>query len=91
MPLNNFKPKAALTIGLKQTVDKVLNYVLYLNPQIALGIFLMAAIVLAFTEKEANGFYLVFALFIAGYFFERVTKIKTNQIKSISRGQTDAS
>ena len=90
MPLNNFKPKSSLTLGFKRTVDKVLNYVLYLNPQIALGIFLMAAIVLSFSEKESIGFYIVFSIFIIGYFFERITKIKSNEIKSTHRDRTDA-
>jgi len=90
MPLNNFKPKPSLTIGLKKTVDKVLNYVLYLNPQIALGIFLMAAIVLALLEKESIGFYVVFSIFIIGYFAERIFKSLKGQTKSILKGQTNA-
>jgi len=52
----------------------------YIRPEVILGIFLVCAILLAFLQIPAIGFYLVFGIFIAGYFCERIfIKIKKRE------------
>ena len=61
------------------TITKVRNVVnqslVYIRPEIILGIFLIVAILLAFLKISAIGFYVVFGIFIIGYFTERVFRI----------------
>ena len=61
------------------TITKVRNVVnqslVYIRPEIILGVFLIVAILLAFLKISAIGFYIVFGVFIVGYFTERVFRI----------------
>ena len=60
-------------------ITKVRNVVnqslVYIRPEIILGVFLIVAILLAFLKITAIGFYIVFGIFIIGYFVERVFRI----------------
>ena len=57
-------------------ITKVRNIVnqslVYFRPEIILGVFLIVAILLAFLKISAIGFYIVFSIFIIGYFCERI-------------------
>ena len=57
-------------------ITKVRNVVnqslVYIRPEIILGVFLIVAILLAFLKITAIGFYIVFGIFIIGYFCERI-------------------
>jgi len=61
-----------------RTVSKVKNAILqglnYIRPDITLAIFLFFAIILAFLNNSAIGFYSVFGIFIIGYFAERIIR-----------------
>ena len=60
-------------------ITKVRNVVnqslVYIRPEIILGVFLIVAILLAFLKISAIGFYVVFGIFIIGYFVERIIKV----------------
>jgi len=60
-------------------ITKVRNVVnqslVYIRPEIILGVFLIVAILLAFLKISAIGFYIVFSIFIIGYFAERIIKV----------------
>ena len=60
-------------------ITKVRNVVnqslVYIRPEIILGVFLIVAILLAFLKISAIGFYVVFGIFIIGYFAERIIKV----------------
>ena len=57
-------------------VRNVINQSLvYIRPEIILGVFLIVAILLAFLKISAIGFHIVFGIFIIGYFAERVFRI----------------
>ncbi len=59
-------------------INKIKNAILqglnYIRPDIMLAIFLFFAVVLAFLNNPAIGFYGVFGIFIIGYFTERIIK-----------------
>jgi len=61
-----------LITRIRNTVLQTLNYI---RPEILLAVFLFFAIVFAFLNRLAIGFYIVFGIFIAGYFIERITRI----------------
>ena len=60
-------------------ITKVRNVVnqslVYIRPEIILGVFLIVAILLAFLKISAIGFHIVFSIFIIGYFAERIIKV----------------
>lgn len=74
MPLNYLKQKKISPI-ISKIKNTVLQTIAFIRPDIMLGIFLLVAIILAFLKVEATNFYIVFAVFIVGYFAERIVKV----------------
>ena len=73
MPLSSpIKPRTPIITKVKNVVNQSL---VYIRPEIILGVFLIVAILLAFLKISAIGFYVVFGIFIIGYFVERVFRI----------------
>ena len=72
MPLNFEKPRVR-RIPIVQKVGSLFFKLLALiRPETVLGIFLIVAIFLAFRQNNATGFYIVFGIFVIGYFAERI-------------------
>jgi len=78
MPLSYYKPKFKHKIGPKMG-RAFLKSIEFIRPQTILGVFLTAALVLAFLRITAIGFYAVFGIFIIGYFAERISKNARNK------------
>ena len=79
MPLNFSKPilRNPIISKIKQTFLQSINLAFqFIRPEILLVVFLIVAILLAFAKIEAIGFYVVFAIFITGYFCERIVKVQ---------------
>ena len=73
MPLSfSIKPRTPIITKVKNVVNQSL---VYIRPEIILGVFLIVAILLAFLKISAIGFYIVFGIFITCYFAERITLI----------------
>ena len=73
MPLSSpIKPRTPIITKVRNVVNQSL---VYFRPEIILGVFLIVAILLAFLKISAIGFYVVFGIFIIGYFVERVFRI----------------
>jgi len=73
MPLSSpIKPRTPIITKVRNVVNQSL---VYIRPEIILGVFLIVAILLAFLKISAIGFYVVFGIFIIGYFVERVFRI----------------
>jgi len=72
MPLNYEAPKVR-EISVTQKVGSLfLRLLALIRPETVLGVFLIAAILLAFFQTQSIGFYIVFGIFIVGYFVERI-------------------
>lgn len=72
MPLNYEAPKVR-EISVTQKVGSLfLRLLALIRPETVLGVFLIAAILLAFLRTQSIGFYIVFGIFIVGYFVERI-------------------
>ena len=70
MPLSfSIKPRTPIITKVRNVVNQSL---VYIRPEIILGVFLIVAILLAFLKITAIGFYIVFGIFIIGYFCERI-------------------
>ena len=73
MPLSSpIRPRTPIITKVRNVVNQSL---VYIRPEIILGVFLIVAILLAFLKISAIGFYVVFGIFIIGYFVERVFRI----------------
>jgi len=70
MPLSSpVRPRTPIITKVRNIVNQSL---VYFRPEIILGVFLIVAILLAFLKITAIGFYIVFGIFIIGYFCERI-------------------
>lgn len=75
MPLHSQKPKS-IKIPITQKVNSVISRSLvFINPNTILGVFLITSIFLSFFQIQAMYFYIVFGVFIIGYFAERTMVI----------------
>lgn len=72
MPLNYQKPIIRKLPIVQKVGNLFLQIVSLIRPETILGVFLIAAILLAFFKISAIGFYVVFGIFTIGYFCERV-------------------
>lgn len=80
MPLNFEKPRIK-KIPITQKVGSLfLRLIALIRPETIFGVFLIVAILLAFLQIQSIGFYIVFGIFITGYFAER-TIIKAGKYK----------
>ena len=72
MPLNFEQPKRKNPIisKFKNAAFTILNLI---RPDIILGVFLLFAILFPFIKIEAEGFYIVFGIFIVMFFAERIS------------------
>lgn len=72
MPLS-YSEKNARKISISQKVGNLLlRFLALVRPETILAIFLIVAILLAFLQITAVGFYIVFSIFVVGYFAERI-------------------
>jgi len=75
MPLNAEKPKISnpLINKIRQATARTLSILVsWIQLEIILAVFLVFAIVFAFLNRPAIGFYAVFGLFVVGLFSERI-------------------
>ena len=87
MPLNaqENKPKYSLITKIRQATANTLSVLIsWIQLEIILAVFLVFAIILAFLNRPAIGFYVVFGLFIVGTFCERII-LSINKRKNVSR------
>ena len=83
MPLSYSQPPKPLKLTLTTKVENViLRGMSFVRPELLLAVFLFVAIILAFVKIEAVGFYVMFGLFIIGYFVER-TIVKLERKKKV--------
>jgi hypothetical protein len=73
MPLNYQKPKLPNPI-IERVKSVITQIISYFRPDVALGIFTIAGILLAFTQRGI-GFWLAYSVFIICYFVERIIKL----------------
>ena len=72
MPLTLLKKP---TIPIRNKIQRFVNQTInYFRPDVFLGIFLFVSIILAFI-KPITEFYVVFGIFLTGYFGERIVKL----------------
>lgn len=88
MPLNYLKPIIRKLPIAQKVGNLFLQIVSLIRPETILGVFLIAAILLAFFKISAIGFYAVFGIFTIGYFCERVT-IKYGRTRKKMSDKTD--
>ena len=84
MPLNYEKPIIKRIPIVQKVRNLFLQIINLIRPETILGVFLIAAILLAFFKISATGFYAVFGIFTIGYFCERVT-IKYGRRKKLDK------
>lgn len=87
MPLNYEKPKAR-KIPVSQKVGNLfLRLVALIRPETIFGLFLIAAILLAFLQIQAIGFSIAFGIFIASYFAERIIVVIWKRKSSLKQSK----
>jgi len=72
MPLNYEKPRVKKIPIVQKVGNLFLRLLALIRLETILGVFLIVAILLAFLQIKSIGFYLVFGIFIIGYFAERI-------------------
>ena len=72
MPLNYEKPNIKEIPIIQKVGNLFLRLVALIRPETILGIFLIVAILLSFLQIQSIGFYIVFGIFVIGYFSERI-------------------
>jgi len=88
MPLNYEKPIIRKIPIVQKVGNLFLQIVSLIRPETILGVFLIAAILLAFFKISAIGFHIVFGIFTIGYFSERVI-IKYGRTRRQASNKTD--
>ena len=72
MPLNYEQPITKKIPIIQKVGSLFLRLLVLIRPETVLGVFLIAGILLAFLRTQSIGFYIVFGIFIVGYFAERI-------------------
>ena len=88
MPLNYEKPNIRKIPIVQKVGNLFLQIINLIRPETILGVFLIAAILLAFFKISAIGFYVVFGIFTIVYFCERVI-IKYGRTRKQMPNKTD--
>jgi len=71
-PLNYEKPRVKKIPIVQKVGSLFLRLLALIRPETIFGVFLIVAILLAFLQMQSIGFYIVFGIFIIGYFLERI-------------------
>lgn len=75
MPLNYEKSIVKKIPVIQKVGTLFLKSLALIRPETVFGVFLIVAILLAFLQTQSTGFYIVFGIFITGYFAERIAII----------------